>query len=188
MEWWRKAYYYFVWLQFISRFWLINPFQPSVGFHKKQLSASFITGNYIRPHRASGNVRQKIELHPTKSVSQRTQLSSVTLKKYISYRRIKTQKHSVSIELPYSGSFYEHFYIQLTYAVFFIFKIVKCVSVERFYTNTLFFCPVWGSVTSEKISQSLFRAVTRRQKKSKENISHPLHFKLGKWNNRHRVY
>ena len=39
-------------------------------------------------------------------------------KKNISYRRIKTQKHSVSIELPYSGSFYEHFYIQLTYAVF----------------------------------------------------------------------
>ena len=37
-------------------FWLINPFQPSVAFHKKQSSTSFITGNYIR---TSGYVQPK---------------------------------------------------------------------------------------------------------------------------------
>ena len=51
----------------------------------------------------SNNVRQKIKLCPTKAASQRTQLSGVTELFFVSYRRPKTQKHSVSIGLSCSG-------------------------------------------------------------------------------------
>ena len=59
-------------------------------------------------------------LSPTKAASQGTQLSGEKLKKFfISYRRLKTQKHSVSISLFCSGfSFYEHFNKLFTEAVF----------------------------------------------------------------------
>ena len=45
-------------------------------------------------HRKSDNVRQKIELCPTKAASQRTHLSGVKLIFFISYRRFKTYKFS----------------------------------------------------------------------------------------------
>ena len=69
------------------------------------------------------------------------------VKKVISYRHLKTQKHSVRIGLPCSGfSFYEHCNREFTYAVFFILKTVKCVSVNRFYTNVVFRA-AWNSRT-----------------------------------------
>ena len=73
-------------------------------------------------HRSVGNVRQKIELSPTKAASQRKQLSGVKLNfKKKSYRRLKTPKHSVSVGHSCSDfSFYEHFNEHFfTYTVFF---------------------------------------------------------------------
>ena len=63
------------------------------------------------------------ELCPTKATLQRTQLSDVKLKTFFtSYRRLKTQKHSVSIGLFCSGFafwfFFFHFNRQFTEAVF----------------------------------------------------------------------
>ena len=46
----------------------------------------------------SDNDRQKIELSPTKDVSQQIKLPGVKLK-LISYQCLKTQKHSVSVGL-----------------------------------------------------------------------------------------
>ena len=39
---------------------------------------------------------------------------------YISYRRLKIQKHSVSIGISCPGFFYKHFQRHFTYAVFYI--------------------------------------------------------------------
>ena len=113
---------------------------------------------------------KKIELYPTKAASQRTQFPDLTLKKdFISYRRLKTQKYSVSIRFPCSGfSFCEHFNRQLTYAFFFIFQTVKCVSVKRFYINTLLCLPCLGQLLLWKNA----KVITQHQK-SKENINHP---------------
>ena len=73
----------------------------------------------------------------------------------ISYRRLKTQKHLVSIGLPYSSfSFYEPFNRQFTDAVFYM-QNVKCVSVKSFHSDTLFFA-LLGSVSSLKKCYSSF--------------------------------
>ena len=71
-------------------------------------------------HRTSDYVRQKMELCPTKTASQWTQSSGMKLKKvFTSYRCLKTQKQSVSIDLLWSAfSFYKHFNRQFTYTVF----------------------------------------------------------------------
>ena len=67
-------------------------------------------------------------------------LSGMKLRKIISYRRLKTQKHSLRIDLSCSSfSFYEHFNKKLTFVVFLIFKTGSCVWVKRFYNNTLLF-------------------------------------------------
>lgn len=84
------------------------------------------------------------ELYPTKAAIQRTQLSGVKFSKFIiiSYRLLKTQKHSASIDPSCSGF------------CFFMFKIVRCVWVKY---NTLFaFCPASDSFSSE----NLFYAIT----------------------------
>ena len=58
----------------------------------------------------------------------------------ISYRPLKTQKHSVNIDFFYYGfSFCKRFNRQFTYTVF-ISKTVRCVWIRRFYTNTLLVC------------------------------------------------
>ena len=82
--------------------------------------------------RTAGNVRQKIELCPKKAASQRTQLFGVKLRKIISYRCLKTQKHLVSIGLSCSGSSFMNILIDNLLLQFFIFKIVGCVCVKRF--------------------------------------------------------
>ena len=71
-------------------------------------------------HRTSDFVQQKMELSLTKAASQRTQSSGMKLKKvFTNYRRLKTQKQSVSIGLSWSAfSFYKHVNRQITYAVF----------------------------------------------------------------------
>ena len=52
-------------------------------------------------HRTLDNFRQKIELCSTKAASKVT---------FLSYRRLKTPKHSIDIGISYSGfSFHEHF-------------------------------------------------------------------------------
>ena len=95
----------------------------------------------IRPeyyHCTSDNVRQKVDLCLTKFVSQRTQLPDVKLTNYKWLRCLKTQKHSVSMDLSCSGfSFYEHFSRQFTYSVFFIFIIVRYIWVKQFYTKPI---------------------------------------------------
>ena len=87
----------------------------------------------IMYRRELDNVLEKIKLFFTKAASERTQLSGVQLKRFfVSYWRLKTHKHSVSIiSLCCSGfSFYED-------AVFFLFKTIRCVWVKRFFTNFL---------------------------------------------------
>ena len=73
----------------------------------QSFTGKYIYLHYHRPeyqHRASDNVWQIIELCPTNAFSQRTQLSSVKLKKFfLSYLCFKTQKFSVSIGLCCSG-------------------------------------------------------------------------------------
>ena len=73
--------------------------------------------------------------------------------KIISYWRLKTRKHSISVGLSCSGfSFYEHVnrHMQI-----FLYSF-RCVSIEIFYTNTLlFFCLDWDSFSSEKLYMSL---------------------------------
>ena len=86
---------------------------------KKTLSFSI-----IRPecwHRTSDSSRQKIELYPMKTASQRTHgCPAWSLKKIIRYQRLKTQKHSVRIGLSCFGcSCYEHFNRQLLLMQFF---------------------------------------------------------------------
>ena len=82
---------------------------------------------------------KKIELCLMKAVLKRTQMSGVKLTKTISYLRLKTQKHLVSIGLSYSGfSFYEHFNRQFTYAVFFyisFFGFLPCLGQLHFICN-----------------------------------------------------
>ena len=70
-------------------------------------------------HRTSDNVRQKNELYPTKTTSKRTRLPGVKLKKIISYRRLKTQKHSIRIGLYCSSFFlfYKHFEREFIYTI-----------------------------------------------------------------------
>ena len=71
------------------------------------------------PDKKLSYVRQKL-LHNGDSCPVKS------FKKYISFERLKTQKHLVSIGLAFSGfTFYEHFNKQFTYAVFFIFKTIK---------------------------------------------------------------
>ena len=64
----------------------------------------------------------EIESCPTKAALQQSQLPGVKLKKYfISYRRFKTQKHSVSIGVSCTGfSLYEHFNRYLLIKLFYI--------------------------------------------------------------------
>ena len=63
---------------------------------------------------------KKIELCLMKAVLKQTQMPDIKLTKTISYLRLKTQKHLVSICLSCTGfSFYEHFNRQSTYTVFF---------------------------------------------------------------------
>ena len=69
-------------------------------------------------------VRRKL-LHSKK------QLTNIKLKKIISYQRLKTQKHSVSISLFCSGfSFYEHFNRQLIHlcSFLYIYNCKMCLS------------------------------------------------------------
>ena len=54
-------------------------------------------------HRTSDNVPQKIELCSAKATSQWTQFSGVKLIFFVSYRRLKPQKHSASIALYFFG-------------------------------------------------------------------------------------
>ena len=49
-----------------------------------------------------GQCPTKIELCPTKAASQRIQFSGLKLKKIVSYRCLKTNKHSVSVSLSSS--------------------------------------------------------------------------------------
>ena len=66
------------------------------------------------------------------------------IKEFISYRRLKTQKHSVRKGLSRSWfSFYEHCIRQFTLQ-FFIFQTV------RFYTNTLLFFALRGTASPLK--------------------------------------
>ena len=78
---------------------------------------------------------EKIELCPTKAASERTQLLGLKLKKsFASYQRLKTDKHSVSIDLPCSGfSFYERFNRQFTCAVFYIQNRKMCFTKKILY-------------------------------------------------------
>ena len=65
-------------------------------------------------------MRQKIKICSTKDALQRTE--------NLNYGRLKIQKHLVRIDFSCSSfSFYEHFDRQFNYAMFFIFKTVKCV-------------------------------------------------------------
>ena len=72
---------------------------------------------------------------------------------FISYSICFYKKHSVSIGFTRSGvSFYEHFNRQFTYAVSFIFKTVRYVSVKRFFTNSLIVVyAAWDSLSSKNI-------------------------------------
>ena len=62
------------------------------------------------------------------------------LKKFfISYRCLKSQKHSVRRGLSYCGfTFYEHIINNLLKQLF-IFKTLRCVWIKRFYTSIFFF-------------------------------------------------
>ena len=67
-----------------------------------------------------GQCPAKNRVMSNKNYLQRTQFSGMKLEKdIISYRRLKTQKHSVSIGFSCFGFyFHEHFNRQFTYAVF----------------------------------------------------------------------
>ena len=89
---------------------------------------------------------KKIELCPTKSASQRTQLWSVKSKKTKNFKvtSVLKFKHLVSIDLSCSAfSSDKHSNRQVAYAVLFIFK-ARRVWVKRFYT--LFFLPCFGQL------------------------------------------
>ena len=82
------------------------------------------------------------------------QVSGVKLEKFfISYRRLKNQKYSVSIGLSCSGfSFYEHFNRKFTYVVFYIQNRQMCLSKKILYQYFIvFFCPAWDRLSSENI-------------------------------------
>ena len=108
------------------------------------------------------------KLCPTKATSQRAQLSGMKSKNImISYRRLKTQKHLVSIDLPCSSfSFYE-LLIDNLLMQFFYMQNVKCVSVKSFHSDTLFFA-LLGSASPLKKCYSFFSAVTTQHQKLKE--------------------
>ena len=67
---------------------------------------------------------------------------------FITYRRLKTQKHSVSIGLSGSGfSFYEHFNRQLTYAVFLYSNRKMCLSKKILYQYFVVFFALLGTTS-----------------------------------------
>ena len=71
---------------------------------------------------------------------------------FISYQRLKTRKHLVSICFYRSGfSFYEHFNMQITEAFFYIQNRNMCLSKNHLYQHFVVFCPAWDSFTSENI-------------------------------------
>ena len=104
-----------------------------------------------------------------------------SLKKIISYRPLKFQKHSArNIGLPCSFCcFYEHFK-----QLFYIQNRKMCFSKKILYQHFATFLPARNSFISEKISHSFF---LMKMKNLKENINHLWLFKLGKLNKRHLV-
>ena len=107
-------------------------------------------------------------------------MSGVKLKRlFVSYRRQKTQKHSVSIGLFCSGfSFPDLFIRKFTEAVFFIFKTVRCVWVERIWNNTLLFFILFGTASPLKtfyISMHSTRQKTWKRRRPSA-IKKPLRF------------
>ena len=104
---------------------------------------------------------KKIELCPTKAASQRTQFPDLTLKKYfISYRRLKTQKYSVSIRFPCSGfSFCEHFNRKLTYAFFFYIPNRKMCFSEKILHQYFVLFALLGAASPLKKCQSHYAAL-----------------------------
>ena len=87
------------------------------------------------------------------------------VKKTISYRRVKTQKHLVSIGLPCSAfPFYEHFNRQFTYAgIFYIQNRKMCLSKKILNQQIVVFSLAWGNFSPEKILIHFFIAVTTQQ-------------------------
>ena len=78
------------------------------------------------------------------------------VKKIISYRNLKTQKHSVSIGFPCSAfSFYEHLNRQFTYTVFYIQNHKMCFN-KKILHQCFVFCPGRSNFTPQKLSHSLF--------------------------------
>ena len=102
---------------------------------------------------------RKIRLCPTKATSQPTQLSGVKLKKsFISYRRLKTQRHSVNIGFPCPGfPFCEHFNRQFTYAVFDIQNRKTCFNKHILYQYFIFL--LGAGAPLKKIHIHFFSAV-----------------------------
>ena len=76
---------------------------------------------------------------------------------FLSYWRLKTHRHLVSMFLFYSDfSLYEHFIRQMTYAVV-LYSKLRDVWRKRFYTNPLLFsCPAWDNF-SENIYISIIK-------------------------------
>ena len=99
-------------------------------------------------HRASENVLQKIESWNTTDIVVWREVKFC----FISYRRLKVQRHLVNVGISSSGFFNEQFNRQIAYADFFIFKVLRCVWVKGFCTKTwLFFYPAWDTFSSENI-------------------------------------
>ena len=81
---------------------------------------------------STGHIRQKIELCPTKAALQRTELFGVKSKKlFTCYRRLKSLKYSVSIDLSALLFFYEHFNRQCSFL--YIHNCKMCLSKKTLY-------------------------------------------------------
>ena len=147
--------------------------------HKAGLNTS--TGCGVMPDKKSSYVRRKMFLNGLSCPA--WSLFFI----YVSYQRLKTQKHSVSMGLCCSVfSFHGHLNRQCTYAVSLYSKPSEMFEQKDFIPIhcCCFFCPAWDSFSSENSFESLHSA----KNLIKENVNHSCLFKPEMWNNRRSVY
>ena len=92
----------------------------------------------------------KIELCPKEAASQWTKLSGVKLNKIISYQRLKTQKHSVSIGLYCFGVFMKILIDNLLMQFFHIPNRTMCLSKKVLYQLFAVFFALLGTASPMK--------------------------------------